>query len=177
MGIWGPTDPRPTPPIYIPIGGTPETPNVPTHPIYLPVYPAHPIVLPPGPPVEGGPPVPTHPIVLPPGEIVPAPPELSLPIYFPIVPDNTLPDVPPGGGGEPQPPLVIWGPDDPRPTPPIYIPIQPPGGVPPAYIPVYPWHPISPGYGFGDIGAFPGDPGYAPPVGLTPTPVKVPPRR
>jgi hypothetical protein len=47
LGIWGPTDPRPTNPIYLPIGGTPDTPNVPTHPIYIPVYPSHPIVLPP----------------------------------------------------------------------------------------------------------------------------------
>lgn len=28
---------------------------------------------------------------------------------------------PGGGGGGDQPPLVIWGPNDPRPTPPIYI--------------------------------------------------------
>ena len=41
-GIWGPTDPRPTPPIYIPIEGA-----HPEHPIYFPVEPTHPIVLPP----------------------------------------------------------------------------------------------------------------------------------
>jgi hypothetical protein len=45
-GIWGPTDPRPTPPIYIPIT-PPESPGKPTHPIFFPVYPSHPIVLPP----------------------------------------------------------------------------------------------------------------------------------
>jgi hypothetical protein len=118
-------------------------------------------VLPPTEPAEPG--VPTHPIYIPPDGIVPVPPTPEHPIYFPIHPDNTLPDVP---GTEPptEPPLVIWGPDDPRPSPPIYIPIQPPEG-PPAYLPVYPWHPISPGYGFGDIGAFPGDPGYTPPTG------------
>jgi hypothetical protein len=59
VGIWGPTDPRPNPPIYIPIvpppveGAPPEA----THPIYLPVYPTHPIYLP------GHP---EHPIVIPP---------------------------------------------------------------------------------------------------------------
>ena len=51
LGIWGPTDPRPTPPIYIPAPEPPPEgggePGEPTHPIYLPVYPAHPIVLPP----------------------------------------------------------------------------------------------------------------------------------
>jgi hypothetical protein len=40
-GIWGPNDPRPTPPIYIPIvlPPDPEHPDIPTHPIYIPVYP------------------------------------------------------------------------------------------------------------------------------------------
>jgi len=44
-GIWGPTDPRPTPPIYIP-----APPGEP------PPHPAHPIVLPPVdvPPPDGG---------------------------------------------------------------------------------------------------------------------------
>jgi hypothetical protein len=86
-GIWGPTDPRPTPPIYFPPGGgggggpggRPEHPIAgppdhiwgptdprPTPPIYLPPgtipgFPSHPIVIPPGEPGE-----PTHPIVLPP---------------------------------------------------------------------------------------------------------------
>jgi hypothetical protein len=59
----------PTHPIYIPVypahpielpPGTPPSDVKPEHPIYFPVYPAHPIA--PG----GAPPVPTHPIVLPP---------------------------------------------------------------------------------------------------------------
>jgi hypothetical protein len=62
LGIWGPTDPRPTPPIVLPPPVTPPTP--PTDPVdpgygididvgY--VRPEHPIVLPPTPP--GKPPV------------------------------------------------------------------------------------------------------------------------
>jgi hypothetical protein len=47
LGIWGPTDPRPTPPIYIPAPTPPTGGEKPEHPIYIPVYPAHPIVLPP----------------------------------------------------------------------------------------------------------------------------------
>lgn len=47
--IWGPNDPRPENPIVIVPPGS-MGPGVPTHPIYIPVYPAHPIVLPP----EGG---------------------------------------------------------------------------------------------------------------------------
>ena len=47
LGIWGPTDPRPTPPIYLPPGsGVVLPPGVPAHPNFLPVVPAHPIVLP-----------------------------------------------------------------------------------------------------------------------------------
>ena len=79
-------------------------------------------------------------------------------------PDNTLP-IPPGpvdpgysppwarpGGGpvDPgysppwaRPPLGIWGPTDPRPTPPIYIP--PEGGQPPLGI----WGPTDPRPGYG----------------------------
>ena len=47
LGIWGPTDPRPTPPIYIP--GPPAGGCDPPHP-------AHPIVLPPVdvPPIDPG---------------------------------------------------------------------------------------------------------------------------
>ena len=45
----GPNDPRPTPPIYIPIMPPPtEGQPHPEHPIYIPVYPTHPIVIPPG---------------------------------------------------------------------------------------------------------------------------------
>jgi hypothetical protein len=39
LGIWGPTDPFPTPPIYIPITPPPESGLSPEHPIYIPVYP------------------------------------------------------------------------------------------------------------------------------------------
>jgi hypothetical protein len=81
-----------------------------------------------------------------------------------------LPEV--GGGpiippGQPvEPPLGIWGPPGPWPTPPIYIPVPPPdekppeGGAPPGepahpiYIPVYPAHPI--------IIPLPPDPGEEP---------------
>lgn len=38
-GIWGPTDPRPSHPIYIPVTPPPESGLEPTHPIYIPVYP------------------------------------------------------------------------------------------------------------------------------------------
>ena len=66
LEIWGPNDPRPTPPIHIPDPG-------------FGLKPEHPIVLPPN--------VPTHPIVIPPdnpGE----PPDL---ILWPPYVDNTLP--------------------------------------------------------------------------------------
>jgi len=62
-------------------------------------------------------------------------------------PDNTLPRPTPIPGwpdqGLPQPPPGIWGPNDPRPSLPIYIPITPPPGsglepTHPIYIPVYP---------------------------------------
>jgi hypothetical protein len=132
LGIWGPTDPRPTPPIYIPVPPPPESGLSPEHPIFIPVYPAHPIVIPvPPQPPSGGGEHPEHPIP---------------PVVWPPMP--------------PKPPLGIWGPTDPRPTPPIhlppvhaqppiYIPIIPPegGGEPgtpahPIYMPVYPSHPI-----------------------------------
>lgn len=85
-GIWGPNDPRPTPPIVIPQppgGGPPLViwgpPGPwPTPPIVIPLppidaHPEHPIVIPP-PPEEGEPPgiwgpfpgFPTPPIVIPP---------------------------------------------------------------------------------------------------------------
>ena len=148
------------------------------------------------PPEQNGDLKPTHPIYIPPDEITPSPPTAEHPIYWPIVPDNSLPDVePPTGGGEPQPPLVIWGPNDPRPTPPIYIPIEPPpaveGGPPvpthPIYIPVYPDNslpevpgPVDPGYGIPEEGrphpdhTLPGD--LPPGSGLTPeNPIVLPP--
>src|SRR5215469_8438614 len=96
----------------------------PENPIYIPVYPAHPIVIP-------LPPLPAD------------PPHAEQPIYLPPVVWPPLP---------PKPPLSIWGGGNvPYPTPPIYLPVpQPPiegGGEPvypahPIYMPVYPAHPI-----------------------------------
>lgn len=96
-------------------------------------HPEHPIVLPPE-----EPPYPAHPIVIPPGFIDGVHPEH--PIVIP-------------------PPLTIWGPNDPRPTPPIVIPpeVFPPDArpehpivIPPPdliiwggpYDPPHPAHPI-----------------------------------
>lgn len=109
-GIWGPDDPRPTPPIVIPPSAI--APGVPTHPIYLPVYPAHPIVIPPG---AIGPGLPTHPIELPPYHP-------AHPIVIP--PDSVAPGVP----THPiyLPPRIWGGGNVPFPTPPIYIPPPPP---------------------------------------------------
>jgi len=117
-GIWGGgNQPFPTPPIYIPVPPPPDSGLKPEHPIYIPVYPAHPIVIP-----------------LPPDEGEPQPPYVWPPQIW---------------AGPILPPLGIWGPTDPRPTPPIYIPIVPPessgGGEHPAnpiYLPVSPEHPI-----------------------------------
>jgi hypothetical protein len=114
------------PPIYLPV----VPPGAPEHPIYIPVYPSHPIVLPPE--HVGGPPVVWPP--LPPLTIWPEP----QPPYVDI-----------GGPAQP-PPLGIWGGGGvPMPNPPIYIPIVPPPveGAPPEathpiYLPVYPTHPI-----------------------------------
>ena len=117
-GIEGPVDPgygisadRPSHPIVIPpdaIG-----PGVPTHPIYLPVYPGHPIVLPPD---SIGPGLPSH------------------PIYIPVYPGHPI-VIPPDavGPGQPAhpivlPPLSIWG-----------GPFEPPY---PSQGPGFPTHPI-----------------------------------
>ena len=100
--IWGPTDPRPTPPIVI-IPPDAVGPGVPTHPIYIPVYPAHPIVIPPDAIAPG---VPTHPIYLPPIIWGPNDPRPTPPIVIP--PDTIGPGVP---------------------THPIYLPVHP-GGTP-----------------------------------------------
>lgn len=69
--IWGPTDPRPTPPIQLPPGYPGQPPSSggggehPAHPIYMPgAHPEHPIVIPPppteppDPPSQGKPPPP-----------------------------------------------------------------------------------------------------------------------
>ena len=106
-GIWGPTDPRPTPPIVIPPNWISD--GVPSHPIVLPPpRPAHPIVIPPDAIAPG---VPTHPIVLPP------PPHPAHPI---VIPPGAL------APGVPTHPIYlppgIWGPTDPRPSPPIFLP-------------------------------------------------------
>ena len=123
--IWGPTDPRPTPPIVvIPPGSISD--GVPTHPIYIPIYPAHPIVIPPG-SIGGG--KPEHPIYLPPGIWGPTDPFPTPPIFLP--PDSIGPGVPT------HPiylPPVIWGPTDPRPSPPIYVP-DPVRGISIVYVP------------------------------------------
>src|SRR5262245_52826656 len=81
LGMWGPTDPRPTPPIAMPPGGGPG-----------------------GPPGGGAaPPEPAHPIVLPPPEDQPplviwGPPDgrPTPPIYLPGIPGGpeTPPDAP-----------------------------------------------------------------------------------
>lgn len=137
-GIWGGgNQPFPTPPIVIPIPPDSIAPGVPAHPIWLPIYPAHPIVIPPGAIAPG---VPTHPIVLPPVDppsIWPSPGRPAHPIVIP--PDAISPGVP----AHPivLPPLEIWGPTDPRPTPPIYIPGGPPGTWP-GQRPPHPAHPI-----------------------------------
>ena len=57
------------------------------------------------------------------------------PVYNPPYPDNSLPGQQPG----------IWGPTDPRPTPPIYIP--PAGAEPPLGI----WGPTDPRPGLGPV--------------------------
>ena len=107
LGIWGPTDPRPTPPIYVPVPPPPESGLSPEHPIYIPVYPAHPIVLP-----------------LPPTDARPMPP-----IYIPPGhPDNSLPEQPPGiwGPTDPRPTPPIYIPiEGAHPEHPIYFPVEP----------------------------------------------------
>jgi hypothetical protein len=107
-GIWGPTDPRPTPPIAQPPGGwggRPRPPGVPTHPIYNPPYPDQGL--------PGNQPYPDQ--GLPGNQPYP---DQGLPGQQPR-PDQGLPPfpshpifIPPAGG---QPPLGIWGPTDPRP--------------------------------------------------------------
>jgi hypothetical protein len=117
--------------------GTPTHPIAPggerpTHPIAGLPHPEHPISwpLPPGAPVDPdyGVPIerPTHPIA--PGGLPPKP-DQGLP-GAPPKPDQGLPGpqphpehpiaLPPDSGG--WVPIFIWGPNDPRPTPPIVIP-------------------------------------------------------
>lgn len=145
-GIWGPTDPRPTPPIVIPPDAI--SPGVPTHPIFIPVYPAHPIVIPPGAigpgkpthPIVLPPYVPAHPIVIPPGAIDGVHPEHPIVIPPPLGIWGP-PDMPPGfwGGGmgpgvKPQPPVLPVPPDMPN--------VPPPGSPPVIVGGTQPSHPM-----------------------------------
>jgi len=90
-GIWGPTDPRPTPPIYIP---PTMPPGVATPPIYYPPVVSPPIALP-----EPTPP-PVDPPIAPPGG------GLSEGWQWFYAPGYgfVLIWLPPGGGGKPVPP-------------------------------------------------------------------------
>jgi hypothetical protein len=136
LGIWGGGNvPMPTPPIYIPVPPpTEEGGAKPEHPIYIPIYPSHPIVIP-TPPVSGA--HPEHPIALPPLVWPPLPAHPIAPGGPPAHPAHPIA---PGGS-----PPGIW-PSPGVPTHPIYIPVpQPPEAVypeHPIYWPVYPSHPI-----------------------------------
>jgi hypothetical protein len=86
-----------------------NVPVFPTHPIVLPpetdLHPEHPIVLPPE--EGGGDGEPTHPIVLPPEGIWPNPPEGTAPIpEHPIAPGGPPPEIWPGPG-LPTHPIVL----------------------------------------------------------------------
>lgn len=141
-GIWGPTDPRPQPPINLPPGYPGQPPG-----IWGPTDPRPGWGLPDG--GQGG--------GSPPGIWGPNDPRPSPPIY--------LPPVQPG-----EPPLVIWGPGDPRPQPPIHLPPAPPdvnedGVKPPPEDGGWGYHPE---YGWGYFPPQsdkpqPGDPGQTPP--------------
>lgn len=147
-GIWGPTDPRPTPPISgipglpgyePPAGGGPgRPPGTPPgfwgggpHPMPPINYPEPPSG---GGPGGGPPPHPEHPI--PP---IPAHP-IVLPPWKPTLP----PDLPPWDGPKPSHPIVLpgdpsWG--DPHPEHPIVL---PPGTPPDTRPPGEVAHPIIP---------------------------------
>jgi len=118
----GGTDPYPdnTLPGDLPgSGGGGEQPPRPD--IDLPLFPFHPIVVPPGgnwpsQPPTGGAPRPEHPIYYPPGTEPPVEPPTTEPPY----PDNTLPGELPGGGQPPIPPT--GGGSGNRPSHPINLP-------------------------------------------------------
>ena len=131
--IWsGPIIPPEQPPTEPPTGGGEH----PAHPIHLPVFPAHPIVIPPD---FIGPGVPSHPIVLPPdppGIWGPTDPRPMPPIYLPPItgaggehPAHPI-VIPPGSidGEHPEHPIVIPPPAPGEPTHPIVIPPDPPSG-------------------------------------------------
>lgn len=135
LGIWGPTDPRPThpiapggpplgiwgggnvpyptPPIYYPGApvypdqGLPRPPGIPSHPIYNPPYPDQGL--------PGSQPRPTHPIVLPPPPGSGAPPiAAQLPVFPPeathpiVLPPEVAPPTTPDG--RPIDWQVAWSP-------------------------------------------------------------------
>lgn len=90
-GIWGPTDPFPTPPIYLPPelgGGRPPSvwppPGRPAHPIVLPPEQVPPGFQPPTPPAPGSP---TTPVPPPPGSggwpVAPITPPAYLVVQYP----------------------------------------------------------------------------------------------
>jgi hypothetical protein len=99
-------------------------PGVPSHPIYIPVEPGHPIYIP---PEAIGPGVPTHPIVLPPpvpGHPIVIPPEVWPPEMAnkPTHPIVLPPPVvwPPGPGIDaPAHPIVLPPPNQPPTLPPV----------------------------------------------------------
>jgi hypothetical protein len=116
LGIWGPTDPRPTPPIAMPPGGVPGQPPL---GIWGPTDPR------PGYGLPGNQPYPDNSLPgQPPRPWGPTDPRPTPPIY-----------IPPAGG---QPPLGIWGPTDPRPG--TGLPGNQP--YPDQGLPPHPAHPI-----------------------------------
>lgn len=148
-GIW--PGGKPEHPIVLPIPPDSIWPGVPAHPIYIPVYPAHPIVIPPGSLAPG---VPAHPIYLPP-VIWPSPGHPAHPIVLPPgIIDGTHPEHPiylPPTVWPPLDPPTIWpSPGGPSqgpgfPTPPIYLPPQvPPEMKPPATPPAGQVTPVPP---------------------------------
>jgi hypothetical protein len=146
LGIWGPNDPRPTPPIAGP--GRPPGWGMANDPGY-----GHPI-----PPGYWGPndPRPTNPIAGP-----------GRPPWWGMANDP--------GYGFPLPPPGYWGPNDPRPTNPIAGPGRPPWwgmNQDPGYgFPIFlpPGGPVDPGYSPPwATPTPPTDPGYSPPWAQVP---------
>ena len=98
-----PSGAHPSHPIYIPGLGIWGGPWQPPYPSQGPGFPSQL-------PMPGGPPLGTW------GGVGQPYPDQGLPAGGPVRPDNSLP-----GSG-----LGTWGPNDPRPTPPIYVPPQAP---------------------------------------------------
>jgi hypothetical protein len=108
----------------LPIPPDTVAPGVPSHPIYIPVEPGHPIVIPPEAiapgtpthPIVLPPPVPGHPIVIPPEAIAPGSPAHPIVLPPPVVwPPNV--GVWPGQGA-PSHPIVLPPPNVPPTLPP-----------------------------------------------------------